>query len=70
MTRVPDVISPEQAATLPALFAERVRRTPSACAYRRFEPDGSCCNQVSWQEAMALRITSYNVCYTKLLRNS
>lgn len=48
-----DLISPEQAVTLPGLFVERVRRTPSARAYRRFDLDDRCCTDVSWQEAQA-----------------
>lgn len=54
MTAATDMISPEQAVTLPGLFAERVRRTPSACAYRRFDLDDRCCSDISWQEAHAM----------------
>ncbi|MDT8422038.1 MAG: long-chain fatty acid--CoA ligase [Desulfuromonadales bacterium] len=54
MTAAVDMISPEQAVTLPGLFVERVRRTPSACAYRRFDLDDRCCSDISWQEAQAM----------------
>ena len=49
-----DLISPAQAITLPGLFVERIRRTPEACAYRRFDLDDSCCTDISWQEAQAM----------------
>lgn len=54
MTVAVDMISPEQAVTLPGLFAERVRRTPAACAYRRFDLDDRCCTDISWQEAYTM----------------
>ncbi len=54
MTVAIDMIPPEQAVTLPGLFAERVRRTPSACAYRRFDLDDRCCADISWQEAYTM----------------
>ena len=51
MTLAIDIISPEQAVTLPGLFVERVRRTPSSCAYRRFDRNDHCCTDITWQEA-------------------
>lgn len=55
MTRPTDIISPEEAPTLPALFAERVRRTPQACAYLRFDLQGNCCDEcVTWGATAAL----------------
>lgn len=54
MTAALDMISPEQAVTLPGLFIERVRRTPLACAYRRFDLDDRCCSDITWQEAYAM----------------
>jgi long-chain acyl-CoA synthetase len=54
MTVTLDMLSPEQAVTLPGLFVERVRRTPLACAYRRFDLDDRCCSDISWQEAHAM----------------
>ena len=35
---VEDLITPEEAGTLSGLFAERVRRSPEAIAYRAYEP--------------------------------
>jgi long-chain acyl-CoA synthetase len=54
MKRITDIISPEEAPTLPALFAERVRRTPKACAYLRFDLQGSCCDEcITWEATAA-----------------
>ncbi|MDT8440842.1 MAG: long-chain fatty acid--CoA ligase [Desulfuromonadales bacterium] len=53
-SRPMDLIPPEQAVTLAGLFVERVRRTPSACAYRRFDRNDQCCSDTSWQEAQGL----------------
>lgn len=49
-----DLISPEQAGTLPGLFVERVRRTPAACAYRRFDLKDRCCADITWRESHAM----------------
>lgn len=49
-----DLIPPGAARTLPALFWERVRRTPSCCAYRRFDRFGRCCQTTRWAETAAL----------------
>lgn len=55
MKKRTDIIPPEVAGTLPALFAERVRRTPQACAYRRFDIQGECCDEcLTWAETAAL----------------
>lgn len=55
MSRQTDIISPEEAPTLPALFAERVRRTPQACAYLRFDLQGRCCDEcITWEATAAL----------------
>lgn len=54
MTRTTDTISPAMAATLPALFQERVRRNPNAFAYRRFDLQDHCCEDTTWAEAAAL----------------
>lgn len=54
MSRPTDFITPDQASSLPALFQERVRRTPSTSAYRRFDTNGQCCNDVTWQEVQSL----------------
>jgi long-chain acyl-CoA synthetase len=50
MHRPSDLIPPEAARTLPALFRERVRRSPEGCAYRRFDRDGHCCETTTWAE--------------------
>ena len=42
MTETTDIIDPQTAGTLPGLFRERVRRTPQACAYRRFTAEERC----------------------------
>jgi long-chain acyl-CoA synthetase len=42
------------APTLPALFRERVRRSPDACAFRRFDQEGRCCECTTWAEVAAL----------------
>ncbi|MBJ6725323.1 AMP-dependent synthetase/ligase [Geomesophilobacter sediminis] len=49
-----DLISPDVAPTLPALFCERVRRTPDACAYRRFDLGDRCCEEATWAEVSRL----------------
>jgi long-chain acyl-CoA synthetase len=55
MKRLTDIISPQTAPTLPALFAERVRRTPKACAYLRFDLQGRCCDEcITWEATAAL----------------
>jgi long-chain acyl-CoA synthetase len=54
MTQTTDIIDPQTARTLPGLFRERVRRSPQACAYRRFTPEERCCREVSWGEVHLL----------------
>jgi long-chain acyl-CoA synthetase len=54
MNRPSDVIEPKTAGTLPGLFRERLRRTPGACAYQRLDPEGRCCEKVSWKELPSL----------------
>jgi long-chain acyl-CoA synthetase len=48
-----DVIEPHHARSLPGLFRERVRRTPHGNAFRYFDPDGRCWQDVSWAQAHA-----------------
>jgi long-chain acyl-CoA synthetase len=45
-----DFISPAQAATLPALFRERVRRTPDGSAYRYFDEGSGEWRESTWSE--------------------
>ena len=45
-----DVIGPDQAKTLPALFQERVHRSPWNPAYTQFDPSQQCWVDCSWQE--------------------
>ncbi len=52
MTQTTDIIDPQTARTLPGLLRERVRRSPQACAYRRFTPEERCCGEVSWEEVL------------------
>lgn len=49
-----DIITPEIAGTLSGLFRERVRRTPDACAYTRYDQQGRCCACNTWAETAAL----------------
>jgi long-chain acyl-CoA synthetase len=63
MTRQADIISPDKAGTLPALFLERARRTPNALAYRSFTIEEKCCNAFSWGEVERLAAN-----YQKALR--
>ena len=45
-----DIISPEQAGTLAGLFRERVRRSPSAVAYRRYDDDSGRWTELTWRD--------------------
>jgi long-chain acyl-CoA synthetase len=54
MNHETDIIAPEAAKSLPGLFAERVRRTPDSCAYRRFDLQDRCCDTFSWAETASL----------------
>lgn len=49
-----DLIFPESAPTLGALFQERVRRTPDATAYRFFDQDSERWRTLSWNALAAL----------------
>jgi len=49
-----DLIPPEAAPTLPAMFRERVRRTPAGRAYRRFDRNDRCCETTTWMETARL----------------
>jgi len=49
-----DIINPTTAGTLAGLFLERVRRTPQACAYRRFNPIAQRFEEISWEETLRL----------------
>ncbi|HEY6839007.1 MAG TPA: AMP-dependent synthetase/ligase [Geobacteraceae bacterium] len=54
MTDALDIIDPQTAVTIPGLFRERVRRTPGACAYKRFVGGERCCDSVTWREVYRL----------------
>ena len=54
MTHTIDIIDPAAVGTLPGLFRERVRRTPDACAYKRFTGGERCCEEVSWSQVLKL----------------
>lgn len=53
MNRQSDIITPETAVNLAGLFRERVRRSPDACAYRRFDRQGRCCECITWAESLS-----------------
>ncbi len=55
MTTKTDVITPDIAKTLPGLFAERVKRSPNAIAYRAFSAANNNWYDLTWQE-ITLRI--------------
>jgi len=46
-----DVISIEEAGSLPGLFQQRVKRTPEAVAYRHFDTTQSCWINFTWAES-------------------
>ena len=54
MNRIADIIDPKTAGTLAGLFCERVRRTPEACAYRRFNSATESFEEISWDETLRL----------------
>ncbi len=54
MQHAADIIEPQQAATLPGLFRERVRRTPDAVAYGQFDPASQQWEETSWREMATL----------------
>jgi long-chain acyl-CoA synthetase len=45
-----DIITSQIASTLPALFRERVKRTPQQVAYRFFDKDGKAWQSVTWSD--------------------
>ncbi len=48
-----DIISPEQAITLPGAFRERVKRTPSEVAYIQYEMESGGWQEYSWADTAA-----------------
>jgi long-chain acyl-CoA synthetase len=54
MAHATDIIDPKTAGTLAGLFLKRVRRTPQACAYRRFNSTTQHFEEISWSETMRL----------------
>lgn len=59
-----DVISIEEAGSLPGLFHERVKRTPQAIAYRHFNAAQSRWDEFTWAES-ARQITAIQVALEK-----
>lgn len=57
-------ITPEIASTLPGLFRERTRRTPTATAYRYFDPASCAWRNCSWQD-MAKAVASWQAALEK-----
>jgi long-chain acyl-CoA synthetase len=54
MPRTTDIIDPKTAKTIAGLFRERVRRTPHACAYRRFNAQEHRFEEITWEEVFRL----------------
>jgi long-chain acyl-CoA synthetase len=54
MLRTTDIIEPKAAKTIAGLFFERVRRTPHACAYRRFSEKTHRFEEITWKEVSDL----------------
>ena len=54
MPRTTDIIGPQTAKTIAGLFRERVRRTPHACAYRRFNAESQRFEDITWEEVFGL----------------
>ncbi len=54
MPRTTDIIGPQTAKTIAGLFRERVRRTPHACAYRRFNAESQRFEAITWKEVFGL----------------
>lgn len=48
-----DVITPEQAGTLPGAFRDRVQRTPNNIAYRFYDENTQSWHDITWREAGA-----------------
>ncbi|HSM41107.1 MAG TPA: AMP-dependent synthetase/ligase [Afifellaceae bacterium] len=53
-----DMIGIDVVDTIPALFEERVRRTPERIAYRQFEPAERCWQNYSWRD-MAVKVARW-----------
>ncbi len=53
-----DLITIDDAGTIPALFEERVRRSPDRPAYRQFDPVNNGWKTISWQD-MAERVARW-----------
>jgi long-chain acyl-CoA synthetase len=54
MTQKMDVIPPETAKTLDGMFQERVRRSPSALAYKNFDEPGGTWKDYTWSDVEKL----------------
>jgi long-chain acyl-CoA synthetase len=50
MPEMIDSIDPKAAKTIAGMFRERVRRTPHACAYRRFNVEKYRFEEITWEE--------------------
>jgi len=48
-----DIITAQEAQTLPGLFRERVKRTPQHVAYRYFDKDHNIWQSLTWAEMSA-----------------
>ncbi len=55
---IEDLITVEEAGTLAGLFAERLRRSPEATAYRTYDPGSASWRETSWRE-MAVRVARW-----------
>jgi long-chain acyl-CoA synthetase len=54
MSHTTDFIDPKTAKTIAGLFCERVRRTPHACAYQRFNEEEHRFAGITWEEVFRL----------------
>lgn len=63
-TKPNHIISPENAGTLDGLFRERVRRTPTAIAYRYFDSTDGTWQQTTWAE-MAAEVVRWQAALAK-----
>ncbi len=50
MDKLVDIISPQEAISLPGLFYERVQHTPDNIAYRHYDKLTTCWTELSWQQ--------------------
>jgi long-chain acyl-CoA synthetase len=62
MPQKPDVIDPENAATIAGLFRERVRRTPHQSAYLRYSAEKQGFEAISWHEMSCSRAIAWRSC--------